>query len=85
MIKRHIIKHAKQLNDPSHNAPVSWAASMLNLLRTYEKIHGIQVTIPVQLYKLYKKYNKNPKRYSPPPGGKIPKGIKVKRVTASTK
>ena len=84
IVKRHIIHHAKQLNDPKTNAPLSWAASMQNLLAVYGQIHCVKVTTPVLVYKLLKKYNKNPMRYTPPPGGAIPKTIMIKKVRANS-
>ena len=77
MIKRHIIKHAKELTSLKKDALAGWAASMHNLVRTFEKIHGVEGIIAIRLAKLYKKYNKNRKRYSPPPGGKIPERVKM--------
>ena len=84
-IKRHIVRHAKDLNNENDNNPLSWAASMYNLLKTYEKIHRIKIIPEVRLHRLLNKYNKNPNYYTPPPGGKIPKGIKIKKVKAGTK
>lgn len=83
-IKRHIVKHAKDLFNTEKNNPLSWAASAYNLLRIYEAVYKINSTNDVQLYKLLKKYNKNPYLHTPPPGGKIPKDIKVKKVAANS-
>ncbi len=82
-IKRHIIHHAKDLNNPEKNNPISWAASMYNLLNIYESVHNVTSTTPIQVYKLLKKYNKNPKIHTPPPGNKIPKNVTIKKVRAS--
>ena len=84
-IKRHIIHHAKQLRDPKTNAPLSWAASMYNLLKIYEEVYNIKSTVPIQTYKLLKKYNKNPRLHTPPPGGNIPKNIKIQKVEADSR
>ena len=83
-IKRHIIHHAKELNNPEKNNPISWAASMYNLLKIYQSIHGVKSDIPIQIYKLLKKYRKNPKIYTPPPGNRVPKNVKIKQVKSNT-
>lgn len=84
-IKRHIINHARDLNNKNDNNPLRWAASMYNLLKTYEKIHRIELTPEIMLNRLLNKYNKNPYYYTPPPGKKIPRGIKVRKVKERTK
>ncbi|MBI3888640.1 hypothetical protein HY311_02505 [Candidatus Nomurabacteria bacterium] len=83
-IKRHIIHHAKQLSDSRHSNPKSWAASMHNLLKIYESVHKIKPVCEIQVYKLVKKYNKNPRTNTPPPGNKIPKGVKIREVKAGS-
>jgi hypothetical protein len=70
-IKRHIIHHAKQLCDPNVNNPISWLASMYNLLEIYESIHKVKATPPIKIYKLLCKYNTNPRIYTTPPGVKF--------------
>lgn len=84
-IKRHIIHHAKQLCDPNVNNPISWPTSMYNLLEIYESIHKVKSTPQIKIYKLLSKYNTNKHIYITPPGGKIPKDIKIKEVIESTK
>jgi hypothetical protein len=83
-IKRHIIHHAKQLNDPKTNYALSWVSSMYNLLKIYETVHKVKSTVPIQIYKLEKKFNKNKLRNTPPPGNKIPKFVKVKKIKSNT-
>ena len=83
-IKRHIKHHAKDLDNPEKNNPLSWVASMYNLLEIYQTLYKIKSSIPLQIYKLLKKYNKNPKIHTPPPGGKIPKNVKIRKVKANT-
>ena len=84
-IKRHIIHHAKQLNDKNTNSPLNWVASMYNLIRIFESVNRVKSTKPIEIYKLLKKYNKNPKLFTPPPGGRIPKSIKIRKVQANSK
>jgi len=84
-IKRHIIKHSKDLFNAEKNNPLSWVASAYNLLKIYEAVHKTKSTTEVQLYKLLKKYNKNPYLHTAPPGGKIPKSVRIKRVKPNSK
>jgi len=87
-IKRHIVKHAKELfdrSDEDYNNPLGWSTSMYNLIKIYESFHEVQSNTSLQLYRLLKKYYKNPRIHTPPPGNKIPKTVKVKEVKASTK
>lgn len=83
-IKRHIIHHAKQLNDPNTNYPLSWVSSMYNLLNIYEAVHEVKSTIPIQVYKLLKKFNKNKRYNTAPPGNKIPKSVKIKKIKSNS-
>lgn len=84
-IKRHIIYHAKQLCDPNVNNPISWLNSMYNLLEIYEIIHKVRPNPSIKIYKLLSKYNTNKRIYTTPPGGIIPKNIKIKKVEESAK
>jgi hypothetical protein len=84
-IRRHIKHHAKDLDNSEKNNPLSWVASMHNLLEIYESVYKINSTTEIQLYKLLKKYHKNPRIHTPPPGMKIPPNIKIKKVRASSK
>lgn len=83
-IKRHIIHHSKDLNNPEKNNPLSWAASMYNLLEIYQSVHKVRSKTSIQIYKFLKKYNKNLRINTPPPGGKIPKGVKISKVKSNT-
>jgi len=58
---------------------------MYNLLRIYERVHGVKSTTAVELYKLWKKYNKNKRLFTVPPGGEIPKDIRIKKVEADSR
>ncbi|MFZ1020073.1 MAG: hypothetical protein WAN61_03780 [Minisyncoccia bacterium] len=70
-IKRHILKHAKELNDNKYNNPLAWASSMHNLLKIYESVHKIKPVYSIQVYKLLKKYNSSPRIHTPPLGIKF--------------
>ncbi len=84
-IKGHITHHTKQLYDTKTNNPVSWVASMYNLLKIYELVHRVESTTSIQIYKLLKKYNKNPRTHTPPPGNKITKNVKIKKIPGNIK
>jgi hypothetical protein len=79
-IKRHIIRHAKDVSNPRQNNPISWLSSMYNLIQIYEGVYNVKPNHSVQVYKLLLKYTKHPRNNTPPPGNKIPKSVKIKKV-----
>lgn len=87
-IKRHIIGHAHDIDDSTRNLPVSWIASMYNLLAMYEIKTGAKVMAGHKIYKFAKKYlNNRGKRVRwlmGPPGGKVPQKIVVTYTRAGT-
>jgi len=63
-VKKHINHHAKEIYTSD---PVKWSASMRNLVEMYEAIRKIKPSTKSQIERFQNKYNKNPKRYTPPP------------------
>ena len=83
-IEKHIIYHAHDLQDTTRNLPHSWLASMINLLNVYQEVHRFRSTTPEQLYKIGNKYFKY-KGWTPPPGGKIPKNVRLTQIQLGKK
>jgi len=63
-IKQHIVKHAKEIYSKD---PKIWSASMRNLIEIFEKVHKGKPSLKLKIARLEHKYQKNPKRYTPPP------------------
>lgn len=63
-VKRHINHHSKQIYTRD---PDKWCASMRNLLEIYEKMNKVIPSTSLQIERFKNKYNKNKKRYTPPP------------------
>jgi hypothetical protein len=85
-IKRHIVAHAGDLFDDTRNNPVSWSASIRNLIAMYEAKTGARVQAGHQVYKFAKKYANNKDRNLAwlvgPPDGSVPPSVDVIFVRA---
>ena len=80
-LEQHILHHAQQLiDDPYHNLPLNWVTSMHNLCAIYEAVNKVDSTVPAKIYKLGSKYWRSKDTRTLPPGGKIPKEVKLKFV-----
>lgn len=63
-VKRHIIKHAKEIFEKD---PKLWAASMRNMVEIFEAMYRIKSSSTTQIERLHNKYNKNKFYYTTPP------------------
>ena len=63
-IKRHIVKHAKEIYQKN---PQKWASSMRNLVEIFEGMNNIKPQPAEQLERLDNKYKKDKNRYTAPP------------------
>jgi hypothetical protein len=88
-IKRHIVAHAGDLFDETRNNPVSWSASMHNLMAMFDTKTGARVRAGHQVYKFAKKYANNKSRKIKwlvgPPGSTVPPSVDVTYVPAGKK
>ncbi|MDO8647897.1 MAG: hypothetical protein Q7R70_05805 [Candidatus Diapherotrites archaeon] len=66
-LRKHIVKHSKEVHKEFNKSPEKWSASMRNLIDAFDELHNSKPATQLRLNRLAEKYLINQKRYTPPP------------------